>query len=245
MKKLLIPLLVSSMFANAQVVTGVGEYRYGPDTSEESACIIAEQMAKEDAIAKVVGEEVATVSFEQCENENCVLQKDTIVDRKGYIKELLHNEVATNKGIGFHSCTASIRADVQMDENPIQLKLYNTDYRYSEGDEIIIKGFVDRPGTLLIYTYSNGIYSLVYGEKFAQYNYDFVLPSTQNRMVALLPDGELTSKELMMVLFTNSNRDFRLKYNKAEMETLLNSIPFEKRKVINNYIYIMKRGNTL
>ena len=30
-----------------------------------------------------------------------------------------------------------------------------------------------------------------------------------------------------------------MKYNKAEMETLLNSIPFNKRKVINNYIYIL------
>ena len=72
-----------------------------------------------------------------------------------------------------------------------------------------------------------------------------MLPSSQNRIVAVLPDGELTSKELFMVLFTSSNRDFKMKYNKAEMETLLNSIPFNKRKVINNYIYIMKRGNTL
>jgi len=245
MKKLLIPLLITSMFANAKVVTGVGEYRYGPDTSEESACIIAEQMAKEDAIAKVVGEELGTVSFEQCENENCVLQKDTISNKQGYIKELLHKDVNTNKEIGFNSCMASIRADVQVNNNPINFKLYNDDYRYNEGDEIIIKGFIDRPGTLLIFTYNNGIYSLVYGEKFAEYNYDFVLPSTQNRMVAVLPDGELSSKELMMVLFTDSIRDFKMMYNKAEMETLLNSIPFEKRKVINNYIYIMKRGNTI
>ena len=245
MKKVLIPLLITSMFANAEVVTGVGEYRYGPDTSEESACVLAEQMAKEDAIVKVVGEELGTVSFEQCENENCVVQKDTIIDKKGYIKEVITKEVNTNKGIGYHSCTVSIRADVQIDKNPIEFKLYNTNYQYNEGDEIIIKGYVDRPGTLLIYTYVNGIYSLVYGEKFAEYNYNFVLPSTQNRMVALLPDGELTSKELMMVLFTSSNRDFKMKYNKAEMETLLNSIPFDKRKVINNYIYIMKRGNTV
>lgn len=245
MKKLLIPLLVTSMFAHSKVVTGVGEYRYGPDTSEESACVISEQMAKEDAIAKVIGEEIGSVSFEQCDNENCVFQKNTIVDKKGYIKELLHNEKSINKQLGYSSCVTNIRADVQVDENPINFKLYNEDYRYTEGDEIILKGYIDRPGTILIYTYQNGIYSLVYGEKFAEYNYNFVLPSTQNRMVAILDDDKLTSKELMMVLFTSSHRDFKMKYNEAEMKTLLNSIPFDKRKVINNYIYIMKRGNTI
>lgn len=245
MKKLLIPLLITSMFANAKVVTGVGEYRYGPDTSEEGACILSEQMAKEDAIAKVVGEEIGSVSFEQCENENCITQKDTIVDKKGYIKELIHKEKSVNKQIGHYSCVTTIRADVSVDENPIQFKLYNNDYRYTEGDEIVLKGFIDRPGTIMIYAYRNGIYSLVYGEKFAEYNYDFVIPSTQNRMVAVLEDGEISSKDLIMVLFTSSNRDFKMKYNKAEMETLLNSIPFEKRKVINNYIYIMKKGITI
>jgi hypothetical protein len=29
------------------------------------------------------------------------------------------------------------------------------------------------------------------------------------------------------------------------MENLLNTVPVQKRKVINNHVYIMKRGNTI
>ena len=69
MKKLLLPLLIASMFANAEeyleikalknlikqentITTAVGEYKFGPDTSESDACTIAESIAKENAILK-------------------------------------------------------------------------------------------------------------------------------------------------------------------------------------------------
>ena len=245
MKKLLLPLLITSMFANAKVTTGVGEYRYGPDTSEEDACILAEQMAKEDAISRVSGEEFGTTTFQHCQNEECETQRNVVSDKKGYIKEILDKDVRTGKSLGYNYCEASIRADVQFTENEIKFKLHNDNFQYNEGDEIVISGFVDRPGTIVIYNYIDGIYRLVYGEKFASYDKEFVLPSTDNRIVALLPDGALNSKELIMVLFTEVNRDFKMSYNKVEMEDFLNTIPFEKKKVINNYIYIMKKGNTI
>jgi hypothetical protein len=53
MKKLLLATLIST---NAFAVSGVGEYRYGPDTTENFACEMAEERAKSDAIVQYVGQ---------------------------------------------------------------------------------------------------------------------------------------------------------------------------------------------
>ena len=47
MKKVL---LLSLLVTNAFAVTGIGEYRYGPDTTENQACEFAEEKAKEDGL---------------------------------------------------------------------------------------------------------------------------------------------------------------------------------------------------
>ena len=53
MKKILLASLITT---NTFAITGIGEYRYGPDTTENFACEMAEERAKEDAILKYSGE---------------------------------------------------------------------------------------------------------------------------------------------------------------------------------------------
>ena len=71
MKKLLLPLLIASMFANAEeyleitalknlikqentVTTAVGEYKFGPDTSESDACKMVNQSLKRMLFLKLL-----------------------------------------------------------------------------------------------------------------------------------------------------------------------------------------------
>ena len=58
MKKTLLCLLMIPLFANAKETLGVGEYRYGPDTTQNFACQAAEEKAKEHAITRYVGEQI-------------------------------------------------------------------------------------------------------------------------------------------------------------------------------------------
>jgi len=63
-----------------------------------------------------------------------------------------------------------------------------------------------------------------------------------------LPENKLQSKELLTVLFIESDDrhyDIKSRYNKIEMEDFIKTIPVQKRKVVNEFVYIMKRGNTL
>ena len=106
-----------------------------------------------------------------------------------------------------------------------------------------------KQGFVVAFLFTDGIYHLIDGSIIATSPGNFMLPSsTNNRLIAYLPQNKLQSKELLTVLFIeNDDRPYNIKqkYNKVEMENLLNTVPVQKRKVINNHIYIMKRGNTI
>ena len=54
---------------NVGAVTGVGEYRFGPDVAENLACEVAEENAKQDALVRYNGQFVEAVIEENCLNE--------------------------------------------------------------------------------------------------------------------------------------------------------------------------------
>ena len=249
MKKTLIPLLLTTMFANAEVVTSVGEYNYGPDTSDETACIMAQNIARQNAILQVSGEDVSVVTIENCKNEKCDIQKDFISDQQGYIKSIIEESSQTKKALGYKKCTTVIRADVEKVKNPIQFRLHQKEFNFHEGDEVIISGSSNKQGLVMAFLYVDGVYHLIDGLLIASTPGKFMLPSTrENKLIAYLPENRLQSKELLTVLFIESDDrhyDIKSRYNKIEMEDFIKTIPVQKRKVVNEFVYIMKRGNTL
>jgi hypothetical protein len=249
MKKLLIPLLVSSMFVHAEVTTSIGEYNFGPDTSEEVACEMAKTIAKQNAILNVVGESMGATIIESCENEKCDIQRNFISDQQGYIKKIIEEKNQVASSLGYKKCTSIIRADVEKIENPIKFKLDQHEFSYNEGDEVVISGTTNKQGLVLSFLYDDGVYYLLDGQIVASSPGKFMIPSTrENRLIAYLPQNKLQSKELLTVLFIEADDrryDVKPKYNKSEMEDFLNMVPIQKRRVINEFVYIMKKGNTI
>ena len=90
MKKFLLASLITT---NVFAVTGIGEYRYGPDTTENLACELAEERAKEDAIIKYVGELIESQMKEECRREECVFHRDTFSEFNGYIKSISKKDI--------------------------------------------------------------------------------------------------------------------------------------------------------
>jgi len=249
MKKLLLPLLITSMFANAEVVTAVGEYKYGPDTSDEVACDMARIIAKQNAILDVAGENIGATIIENCSNEKCDIQRDMITDQQGYIKSVVEETSQIGKSVGYKKCTSVIRADVEKIDNPIRFRLQQTEFNFYEGDEVIISGTSNKQGLVLAFVYDNGIYHFLDGQMITTSPGKFLLPSSQeDSLKAYLPQNKLQSKELLTVLFIeNDDRQYDIKpmYSKIEMENLFATIPVQKRRVINEFVYIMKKGNIL
>ena len=102
MKKTLLCLLMIPLFANAKETLGVGEYRYGPDTTKNFACQAAEEKAKEHAITRYVGEQIESIAYETCQNESCDMQKNTFNEVKGEIKTIIST---TRRAWYFHDIT--------------------------------------------------------------------------------------------------------------------------------------------
>jgi len=240
MIKYIIPLALASGLVQARTEIGIGEYRYGPDTPQNLACLMAEDLAKENAITRFVGEEIESSTFERCNERDCELQKDTTNDIKGYIKHIHTKQERKVELKGYTSCIVTIRADVEKLKNEIKLNLINDSFQFKTGEEIVFRGVVNKVGNLVIYNLYDNMYNKVYEEKITTINKEFVLPSSKNKIVARLPEDKLSSKEVLMFLFTENDFEFKNKLTELEMKSFLRNIPSEKRQIVNRYVYIMR-----
>ena len=240
MKRALLSLALLPILAQAKISVGVGEYRYGPDTPQNLACKMAEEVAKENAITKFLGEDVDFSIFEKCKNEDCEFQKDSLNQVRGYVKQIIHKEVKTVALQGYTSCIVTIRAEVDSPKNEIKLALDNDFYQFKENQEVSFHGVVNKTGNLVVFNYVNKTFNKIYHETIATNNKEFVLPSPKNRIVARLPVNLNQSKEILMFLFTENDYDFRNSYTEAEMNYFIKSIPSHQRQIVNRYVYIMR-----
>jgi hypothetical protein len=240
MKRALLSLALLPILAQAKISVGVGEYRYGPDTPQNIACKMAEEVAKENAITKFLGEDVEFSIFEKCKDEDCEFQKDSLNQVRGYVKQIIHKEVKTVAFQGYTSCIVTIRAEVDSPKNEIKLALDNDFYQFKENQEVSFHGVVNRTGNLVVFNYVNKTFNKIYQETIATNNKEFVLPSPKNRIVARLPVNLNQSKEVLMFLFTENDYDFRNNYTEAEMNYFIKSIPSHQRQIVNRYVYIMR-----
>ena len=233
-------LLSSLIVTNAFAVTGIGEYRYGPDTAENLACELAEERAKEDAIIKYVGQSVEAQIKEECMREKCVFHRDTFSELNGYIKSLTKKEIEKQLFPGYSACVVTIEAEVAGINNTIIFQVDGKfDVRHEE--EMTFKLVSNRPGKIGMFNYYGNKYYKIQEAKFASQRTEIVLPYDKTKkLVALLPQGQTQSKELVTFLFSEKDIVFKNEYSSLEMKNLIASIPPMNRKVINRYVNIVK-----
>lgn len=233
--------LLSSLFVtNAFAVTGIGEYRYGPDTAENLACELAEERAKEDAIIKYVGQSVEAQIKEECMREKCVFHRDTFSELNGYIKSLTKKEIEKQLFPGYSACVVTIEAEVAGINNTIIFQVDGKfDVRHEE--EMTFKLVSNRAGKVGMFNYHGNKYYKIQEAKFASQRTEIVLPYDKTKkLVAMVPDGQKQSKELVTFLFSEKDIVFKNEYSTLEMKNLIASIPPMNRKVVNRYVNIVK-----
>lgn len=225
---------------NAFAVTGIGEYRYGPDTAENLACELAEERAKEDAIIKYVGQSVEAQIKEECMREKCVFHRDTFSELNGYIKSLTKKEIEKQLFPGYSACVVTIEAEVAGINNTIIFQVDGKfDVRHEE--EMTFKLVSNRAGKVGMFNYHGNKYYKIQEAKFASQRTEIVLPYDKTKkLVAMVPDGQKQSKELVTFLFSEKDIVFKNEYSTLEMKNLIASIPPMNRKVVNRYVNIVK-----
>jgi hypothetical protein len=240
MKYTLLALLLLPLISQARTL-GVGEHRYGPDTPENFACQVAEENAKQHAINRFLGEKIDSVTLESCKGEKCILEKDTINESRGVIKNVLDKKVKKTENTGYSSCVVTIIADVVKITNNIKFVVFDENITVKENDEVKFSAITNQTGQLSLFNFYNGKYYRIYEQKIATQNEKIMLPSSDRKLIAKLPEGELQSKEMLMFVFFDSDKiKTKEYYSQKELREFFSSVPFESYRVINRHVTILR-----
>lgn len=235
MKNLLLisVLLPSISFAS---VTGIGEYFYGPETSENIACSFAEDNAREDALRKYVGELVDASLREECFNEECFSTKDTNSIIQGVIRKIENKEVTISAEQGKKICTVSIKAIVEKVQSDLFFNVKEEGGVYRQNSEVTFYGISNKIGKIIVFNQVDNQYKKLFEIPVTKTDSEIAMPT----LIARLENGKQQSQEKMVFVFTDLDIPTKMVYNGFEMRKFIDSIPFSNRSVVNRLTQIVR-----
>ena len=229
--------LLCANFAHAERVKGTGEYSFGPDTAENVACRLAEEKAKQNAIANFVGELVEAAQNESCKDEKCTTLSTLYTEVSGEIKTIYKRDKQVYPDRNRQVCEVDIVAEVEKITSTIKFHV-ECKNQLKVGERFVFQAVSGLTGTVGVFNLVDKQYQLVYTDKVLEINKQVQIPSARYKMQAELPNGKSHSNELLVFLFTDKNLTFKRRYSTMEFEALVKDIPFSSRKVINHHVSI-------
>ena len=230
-------LLCVSSLAHAERVSGTGEYSFGPDTAENVACRLAEEKAKQNAIANFVGELIEAAQNESCKDEKCTTLSTLYTEISGEIKTIYKKDKQVYPDRNRQVCEVDIVADVEKITNTIKFQVDGKN-QLKVGERFVFQAVSGITGTVGVFNLVDKEYQMVYTDKVLETNKQIQIPSARYKMQAELPLGKSHSNELLVFLITDKNLTFKSRYSTIEFDSLVKNIPFNSRKVINHHVSI-------
>ncbi len=229
--------LLCANLAHAERVSGTGEYSFGPDTAENVACRIAEEKAKQNAIANFVGEMIEAATNENCKDEKCTTLSTLYTEVSGQIKTIHKRDKQVYPDRNRQVCEVDIVADVEKITNTMKFHVEGKNH-FKAGERFTFQAVSGITGTVGIFNLVDKEYQMVYTNKVLETNKQIQIPSARYKLQAELPNGKSHSNELLVFLFTDKNLTFKPRYSTMEFDALVKDIPFNSRKVINHHVSI-------
>jgi len=230
-------LLCVSSLAHAERVSGTGEYSFGPDTAENIACRLAEEKAKQNAIANYVGEMIEAAQNENCKDEKCTMLSTLYTEVSGEIKTVYKRDKQVYPNRDRQVCEVDVDVEVEKITNTIKFHVAGKN-QLKVGERFTFQAVSGITGTVGVFNLVDKEYQMVYTDKVLEINKQIQIPSTRYKMQAELPLGKNHSNELLVFLITDKNLTFKSRYSTMEFEALVKDIPFSSRKVINHHVSI-------
>jgi len=230
-------LLCVSSLAHAERVKGTGEYSFGPDTAENVACRLAEEKAKQNAIANFVGEMIESAQNENCKDEKCTMLSTLYTEVSGKIKTVYKRDKQVYPNRDRQVCEVDLDVEVEKITSTIKFHVDGKN-SFKTGERFVFQAVSGLTGTVGVFNLVDKQYQLVYTDKVLEINKQIQIPSTRYKMQAELPNGKSHSNELLVFLFTDKNLTFKNQYSTMEFDSLVKDIPFDSRKVINHHVSI-------
>ena len=230
-------LCVSTLLAHAERVKGTGEYSFGPDTAENVACRLAEEKAKQNAIANFVGELIEAAQNENCKDEKCTMLSTLYTEVSGEIKTIYKKDKQVYPNKDRQVCEVDIDVDVRKIVSSMKFHVEGKN-QFKVGERFVFQAVSGLTGTIGIFNLVDKQYQLVYTDKVLEINKQIQIPSERYKMQAELPNGKSHSNELLVFLFTDKNLTFKSRYSTMEFDSLIKDIPFSSRKIVNHHVSI-------
>jgi hypothetical protein len=238
MKKLsVIAFAIACGAANANI-RGEGEHRFGPETAENVACAIAEEKAKENAIANFVGELIEHQTNEVCRDTQCTTHRTYFSEVSGEIRRIIRKQSFVAPENKASVCIVELDADVVKIENSIDLRVKGKN-QLLNGERFGLQMVSNRIGNLAIFNMTDDKYRLIYTVRIDKPNSELTFPNG-GKFQAILPNSKYQSNELLVFLFTENNLTYDDFYSKMEFERLVKDLPFKNRKLISHQINITR-----
>jgi hypothetical protein len=229
--------LLCANLAHAGRVSGTGEYSFGPDTAENVACRIAEEKAKQNAIANFVGEMIEAATNENCKDEKCTTLSTLYTEVSGQIKTIHKRDKQVYPDRNRQVCEVDIVADVEKITNTMKFHVEGKNH-FKAGERFTFQAVSGITGTVGIFNLVDKEYQMVYTNKVLETNKQIQIPSARYKLQAELPNGKSHSNELLVFLFTDKNLTFKPRYSTMEFDALVKDIPFNSRKIVNHHVSI-------
>ena len=240
-KKTVLSSVLLSSFCYANTVTGVGEFYFGPDTSENTACEYAFQKSKQDALQKVFGEEMESFTKENCTSETkCSIDVETYTQVFGNIKQILKKNVSVQQEYGKKICRVSIDTIVQKNDNRVVFNVTGK-LDYLENEEIDFSVVSNKPGYISVYVYRENFYTKLYDFGLSKVNSEIKIKSDREKIRVRLPKNSYQSKDLYVFLFSKEKPSDRKRLNSFEFSSMIDTLDWKFKKTVHRYVTVGKK----
>ncbi len=241
LKKSLSLLLLYSPFCLANYVNGYGEFYYGPDTADNTACEYAFDRAKQNAIQNHLGIEIESYTLENCRTENdCAISVDTYIQMFGKVKQVVKKDIKTKEEYGRKVCVADITAVVERIENKTKFSV-NGKTKYIENEEIQFSFISNTVGFVSVYNFYDNTYTKIYETQIIKLNEEMFLKKPKEKMIASLPKNQYQSNELLVFVFSKEKPMNKKTYSAFEFANILASLDSNVKRTIFRFVTIGKK----
>ena len=224
-------------FTGTRSTTGIGEFAFGPDVSENAACLKAENRAKLDAIRNILGEDVVAHSSMQCNEENgCKIDTDVWSLSDAHLRKTKIKDKEVFDKLGTKICKITISAEVSSERPYADLHI-DSKFSYKDGENMKLDLKTTEKGNLNIFHVEGNKASRIYPNVFQnsmEVEKEISIPSPQYTMIVKASKFD----ESLVFVLTKKNEKFLEKYDLAELNNKLLSIPVKDRKIVRRNLVI-------
>lgn len=233
--------MLYSPFCLANYVNGYGDFYYGPDTSDNTACEYAFDRAKQNAIQNHLGIEIESYTTENCRTENdCAINVDTYIQMFGKIKQIVKKDVRKYEDYGKKVCAVDVTAVVERIENKTVFSV-NGKTKYIENEEIDFSFVSNTVGFVAVYNFYDNQYIKIYETEITKPNEEKTLKKSKEKIVASLPKNQYQSNELLVFVFSKEKPMNKKSYSAFEFANNLAALDSNVKRTIFRFVTIGKK----